>query len=357
MDSVMLGVDPKIMDFFNPNAAASLYSNAQDYNIFLQALIRGKGLKPATQKLMFSKQSDAQWFGRDISKADSYIDWGLGVGLQQNEKGKAIWHWGNVGNEFISFYIAFPGSMQSLVYFTHSQSGLKVANEIVNLFLGEQTTWATQWDIKGYDNPITMMQLHAMIRKQGFEHSAVIFNSLKTLGYQFSEGDLNFYGYVLLKQNKLKQALEIFKQVVCLYPQSSNAYDSFAEVFEDLGNKELAIKNYKYSLALNAKNINAVYHLKELENKNHLNSEQLKIFEGKFMREGSNENNYIQVKIQANKLVFIHSMDGEKVEFFHVEDQEFYNSEKDFLLKFIKNNDGGVVQVLLNDNKWDKVPE
>lgn len=357
MDSVMLGVDPKIMDFFNPNAAASLYANAQDYNIFLQALIQGKGLKPATQKLMFSKQSDAQWFGRDTSKADSYIDWGLGVGLQQNEKGKAIWHWGNVGNEFISFYIAFPDSMQSLVYFTHSQSGLKVANEIVNLFLGKQTTWATQWDIKGYDNPITMMKLHAMIRKQGFEHSAAIFNSLKTLGYQFSEGDLNFYGYVLLKENKLKQALEIFKQVVCLYPQSSNAYDSFAEAFEDLGNKELAIKNYKYSLALNAKNINAVYHLKELENKNHLNSEQLKIFEGKFMREGSNENNYIQVKIQANKLVFIHSMDGERVEFFHVEDQEFYNSEKDFLLKFIKNNDGGVVQVLLNDNKWDKVPE
>jgi CubicO group peptidase (beta-lactamase class C family) len=355
MDPAMLGVDPKVMDFFNPNAAASLYTNADDYNIFLQALVHGKGLKPATQQLMFSKQSDAQWFGRDTSKADTYIDWGLGVGLQQNEKGKAIWHWGNVGNEFLSFYIAFPDGKQSLIYFTHSLAGLKIANEIVSLFLGRQTTWATQWGHWNYEQPATMIKLHEMIRKQGFEHTAAIFKKLKSSGYQFSEGDLNFYGYVLLKQNKAKQAYGIFQQVTQVFPKSSNAYDSFAEVCEDIGNKELAIKNYKYSLVLDTANINAVYHIKELENKENFKEEQLKAFEGKYKR-ADNEGSFLQFKASGNRLRLKQSWDGNEIDCFHIEKLEFYNSAIGILIKFLKDDSGKISKVIAG-SAWVKVQE
>ena len=48
-------------------------------------------------------------------------------------------------------------------------------------------------------------------------------------------------------------------------PESSNAYDSFAEAYMKHGDTKLAIKNYKKSLALNPENENAVKMLKELE--------------------------------------------------------------------------------------------
>ncbi len=105
IDASVIGPENKDLAWMIPNAAFTLLTNAHDYNTFLQALIRGKGLKPATQKLMFSKQSNAQWYGRDTTEADARINWGLGFGLQQNEMGKMIWHWGSTG-DFYSFFMA-----------------------------------------------------------------------------------------------------------------------------------------------------------------------------------------------------------------------------------------------------------
>ena len=63
---------------------------------------------------------------------------------------------------------------------------------------------------------------------------------------------------------KPKEALEIFKLNVFLYPTSANVYDSVAEAFAVNGNRELAIKNYKRSLELDPKNTNALQQLKKL---------------------------------------------------------------------------------------------
>jgi D-alanyl-D-alanine-carboxypeptidase/D-alanyl-D-alanine-endopeptidase len=64
---------------------------------------------------------------------------------------------------------------------------------------------------------------------------------------------------------KKKEALEIFKLNVLLYPDSANVYDSLAEAYEANGNRDLAIRNYKRSLELDPKNTNAVHHLKKLD--------------------------------------------------------------------------------------------
>ena len=74
----------------------------------------------------------------------------------------------------------------------------------------------------------------------------------------------NTWGYALLKQAQPQNALEVFKLNVYSYPQSANAYDSLAELYETLGNRQLAKKNYQHSLALNLQNTNAAEHLKSL---------------------------------------------------------------------------------------------
>ena len=79
------------------------------------------------------------------------------------------------------------------------------------------------------------------------------------------ENDLNNVGYKLLGQEKIKEAIEIFKTNVKLYPESSNVFDSLGEAYMKDGNKELAIKNYEKSLELDPKNDNAKKMLEELK--------------------------------------------------------------------------------------------
>lgn len=79
------------------------------------------------------------------------------------------------------------------------------------------------------------------------------------------EGRLNGIGYSLIAEKKYREAIEILKLNVEIYPQSANVYDSLAEAHMLNGDKDLAIKNYKKSLELDPKNKNAVDMLKQLQ--------------------------------------------------------------------------------------------
>ena len=81
------------------------------------------------------------------------------------------------------------------------------------------------------------------------------------------ESALNELGYELLRQNKLKEAIVIFRLNVEFYPVSSNVYDSLAEVLAKSGETEEAIKSYRKSLELNPNNSGAVEALKKLQKK------------------------------------------------------------------------------------------
>jgi len=82
--------------------------------------------------------------------------------------------------------------------------------------------------------------------------------------YDFGEPELNTLGYALLRGKKVKEAIEVFKLNVEVYPQRFNTYDSLGEAHMNNGDRELAIKNYKKSLELNPQNTNAVDMLKKL---------------------------------------------------------------------------------------------
>jgi len=224
----------------NANAAFSLTTNAQDFNIFLQALLSGKGLKPATHRMMLEKASTANRFDEKELPADAYIDWGLGVGLQKNEKGNAFWHWGDNG-AYKCFYMVFPGSRESLVYFTHDRNGLNMTADILRLFFGPQTAWVSQWLDYGYKYPLVIKDLRRTLLRRGYENAMTVVSEKKQKdpGYQLTEHDLNTLGYVLLNKGKKKEAVEIFKLNIQLFPFSWNVYDSQGEACQALSDNKL----------------------------------------------------------------------------------------------------------------------
>jgi CubicO group peptidase (beta-lactamase class C family) len=248
-------------------AAASLLTCAHDYALFLKALIAGKGLKPETQKMMFTTASNADWLGHTIEpEAKKHVSWGLGVGLQENETGKWIWHWGDNG-DFKAFYIANPEKKEVLVYFTYCTWGLHITTDILNALLPKQTWWPPIWNGYQFHELKRMKAFWAELDKKGYEHATEVANKMKQkdAGFNLPEDDVNDLGFILLRDDKKQQAVDIFKYNLGEHPNSANAYDSIAEGYEALGQNELAVTNFKKAVELNPKNTYAAERIKKLE--------------------------------------------------------------------------------------------
>jgi len=71
--------------------------------------------------------------------------------------------------------------------------------------------------------------------------------------HRYYKGDLenkvNNFGYNLMNQNKFQAANKVLYMNVQLFPESANVYDSYAESWWKLGNKEEAIKYYKIAIS------------------------------------------------------------------------------------------------------------
>ena len=109
--------------------------------------------------------------------------------------------------------------------------------------------------------------LRRTIRASGVEAAVAQYRELRKGQpdrYDFGEPELNALGYEMLFTGRVKDAVEIFKLNVEMYPQGFNAYDSLGEAYLAAGERELAIKNYKRSLELNPQNTNATAVLKRI---------------------------------------------------------------------------------------------
>lgn len=133
-------------NFLAPNAAFTLWTTAADYTKFLKlGLIEGKGLKKETYTKMVNSDLMAIRKGKEMV-ADQHVFLGLGVRLQKNEVGKALWHTGsNTG--FRCFFVVYPERKEGLVVFTNSESGSNLMKPLIPMFFKEeQHFWLLDWE-------------------------------------------------------------------------------------------------------------------------------------------------------------------------------------------------------------------
>ncbi|RLB37126.1 MAG: hypothetical protein DRH30_13705, partial [Deltaproteobacteria bacterium] len=70
-------------------------------------------------------------------------------------------------------------------------------------------------------------------------------------GYFYSETEFNAYGYALLQQDKVDEAIRMFTINTDLFPDSWNVYDSLGEALLRAGYADDAAAMYEKSLILN----------------------------------------------------------------------------------------------------------
>ena len=91
----------------------------------------------------------------------------------------------------------------------------------------------------------------------------------------------------------------------------------------------------------------------------HLSAQQLKTFEGKYeFQFEKGENSFLQITANDDHIVLKQLWDNKEIKFVPKSDLEFFCKEQSFPLKFIKDKNGQVIQMLaFNRDLWEKVKE
>jgi CubicO group peptidase (beta-lactamase class C family) len=237
------------LDMSIPYAAGSLYSTVEDLYLWDQALYTDKLISAQSKELLFKPFLDNYAYG-----------WVVRAAFKVNDQPvQVISHGGGI-NGFATVIMRFPKEKHLVVLLDNTSQQTSRLGDKIGRILFDQP----------YEPPkISIAEtLDSTIKEKGVEAGIAQYRELKAKQpetYNFEEGELNGLGYQLMRNGKVKDALEIFKLNVFMFPKSSNPYDSLAEAYANLDQKDLAIANYKKALELDPKNTSAAEQLKLLE--------------------------------------------------------------------------------------------
>lgn len=263
LDGQMLGEEKLTNNYveFPPfrRTASGMNSTAEDIARWLVALQNGKILK--TKSAL-----DTLWTAGTFNDGLT-TQWALGWVTKPRLKHRAVIA---TGGSRAAFFV-YPEDDLAVVVLTNLIGGFPedFVDELAGIY---------QPEIAASD-PVTALRMQ--LRERGYDKAIEVYQELKKKdsGFQPLETDLNDWAYRMMNGGgKPKEALEIFKLNVFLYPSSANVYDGVAEAYEKNGFRELAIENYKRSLELDPKNTNAIQQLKNLTPVINKNMEQIERF-------------------------------------------------------------------------------
>jgi len=161
-----------------------------------------------------------------------------------------------------SAVFVYPNDDLSIIVLTNLSGGMPdvFIDELAGLFIPDMK------EVNGFGLSASLRNLKITLDKVGFKNAIEEVKKLKKTktGFAVTEKEINGWGYKLISQKRIADALEIFKLNVYLYPTSANVFDSLGEIYEELGERELALKNYEQSLKLDPQNKNAEQHIKKL---------------------------------------------------------------------------------------------
>ncbi|MEK6303135.1 MAG: serine hydrolase [Acidobacteriota bacterium] len=244
-------VNASYLDMGLPYAAGSLYSTVEDLYLWDQALYTEKLLSAQLKESMYKPGLSNYAYGWIVRKPS--------VGAQ-GEPVTIIEHGGGI-NGFNTLITRLPES-KNLIVLLNNTGGTKLqemSQKIAGILFGKPYKAPVRDIAEALFNTVKEKDVQAAIKQ---------YRELKATqadAYDFSEPQLNRLGYQLLQMKRVKDAIEILKLNVEMFPQGFNAYDSLGEAYMENGDKQLAIQNYKKSLELNPKNTGAAEKLKKLD--------------------------------------------------------------------------------------------
>jgi CubicO group peptidase (beta-lactamase class C family) len=235
--------------FAEAHVAATLHTTASDYARFMAAAMKGTGLTPASARAFLTPQVEVA----------PGVSWGLGVGLQDDTRGRAFWQWGHwFGSK--AYMIAYPEAGDGLVFLANGDEGLAILDGILGTVLGPDQPGAAWQGYEQFDSPSRRVRIELLeiFTADGVEAGMARMLELEreVAPEAISEAVMNNLGYDLLGDDRFDAAIAVFRRNVERFPESSNVYDSLGEAYLESGQLEAALENYERSVELDPSNGN-----------------------------------------------------------------------------------------------------
>ncbi|WP_191967834.1 serine hydrolase domain-containing protein [Rhizosphaericola mali] len=239
-----------------------IVSTSEDLYKFVQALFSGKLIDKEELNEAFTpaKLNNGNLAGYKLE--NTKINYGLGWEMYDDEKdGKIVFHDGSITGltSILAFNIT---KKQTLILLenTGNTSMYTVSNTVFNILNGISFTPPAENFVRQYGNAIAQGQ---------FERAEYLVSSYQKTpkNYSITESEMNKLGYQLLRHNKKDAAISVFRTTTKIFPESWNAFDSYAEALLANGQKTKAIKMYQKSLELNPNNENGKQILLKINSK------------------------------------------------------------------------------------------
>jgi len=247
-------VNAAYLDMSIPYAAGSIYSTVEDLFKWDQSLQEDKILSAESKRLMFTPGLGNYGYGIRIT------DQPIG---KTGQKIKTIGHGGGI-NGFNSLLLRAVEKQQTVIILDNVNLGQhhgKITNAIISILNGQpveppkRSIAETLYKIAIEKNVASAVTEYRRLKAEN------------SPAFDFSETELNTLGYQLVGMKRMKDAIEIFKLNVEMFPTSGNPYDSLGETYLADDQKDLALANYKKAVELDPANANALLIVRRLEAK------------------------------------------------------------------------------------------
>ncbi|MDX1760891.1 MAG: serine hydrolase, partial [Christiangramia sp.] len=243
----------KYLDMSIPYAAGSIYSTVEDLFKWHKAILNNELISTETTKIMFDSH-------KQLGPQAAAYGWFVGDQKfgQKKDSVFTTFHSGGI-NGYSSLITRIPEDDAMIVLLNNT--GGKPLNEMteaIGRILYEQE----------YELPkkSVVMEVMTEYNENGLQAAKELYAEIKdSEDYDLNEGQMNSFGYDLLRNDEIEAAIEIFKWNVEAFPESGNVYDSLGEAYLKAGNNELALENYKRSVELDPANSNALQIINNLE--------------------------------------------------------------------------------------------
>jgi len=228
--------------------AGSLYSNAPDLLKFSEEIQKGTLLEKADLDLYLRDNGNFQTEG-------GWVTWAYGK--QSPNPKQVIMHGGSTPGYRAVIAIFLTDGITVIALSNETPMNIPLYyNNLGNAALGDTGIVVLQPQLE---------KLMPLILEGKFNIAERLYkrNLDRVKGIEkIKPSEINSYGYSFLEHGRTKEAIEIFRFAIQLFPENANAFDSLGEGLFKNGQTNEAIEMYEKSLELNPENQGAKEFLK-----------------------------------------------------------------------------------------------
>ncbi len=324
------------------NAAASLMTTAREYGRFLETLFSQGALAPNTLDLMSAFQTRVAGWGDP--ETHDFVGWGLGWGIQEGDRGTALWHWGDNGS-FRCFVILYPEKKDGLVYFTNSMNGLSIARAMLETAFPDQHRVTRFLSYDAYDEPkrTARIALRKTFLEAGSEAGKTMLAVLRKATPSITDAPfLSALGEFLLEEEKTEDGLFVLESNASAHPDIEQAQQDYAEGLVRANRLQEAISIYEADRK-SPSALRRIRWVKELlearRNPPEISEGTLELLAGAYGPR--------QVRLREGWLFYEREGSGREYRLYPIGDNLFgLEGLNTFRLKFIPGADQGIVKVI-----------